>query len=258
MIGQRAATGTTFAVAALLGWAACATASGQGDLPAVLTKATAESRAELARKLREALHGVPITIADDALTRDSTLIIERTHPRTADGVPLSGRETGRPEHFRLVKKGSRCVLVHERTHKRWTLEAATCRAADGEADREIVRTMEALEQEWFQVYETHDLSALHRLIADDFVATLADGTMRGKAAHIAAYPADFETLASVTNSELRVRVFGPDLAVATGLYTAVSRGKGGPGARTRYRYTDTWLRRKGSWQCVATHENRVD
>ena len=73
-----------------------------------------------------ALNGAPITLADDALTRDSALIIERPQPRTADGVPLSGRERGRPEHFRLVKNGSRCVLVHEGTGKRWTLKAATC------------------------------------------------------------------------------------------------------------------------------------
>jgi len=39
---------------------------------------------------------------------------------------LGGRETGRPDHFRLVKSGSRCVLVHQETGRRWTLESATC------------------------------------------------------------------------------------------------------------------------------------
>ena len=117
---------TVLAAAALLGLAACATATGRPDLPALLTNPTAESRAELVRAVSGALHGAPITLADDALTRDSTLIIERTRPRTANGVPLSGRETGRPEHFRLVKNGTRCVLVHEDTGKRRTLKAATC------------------------------------------------------------------------------------------------------------------------------------
>ena len=117
---------TVLAAAALLGLAACATATGRPDLPALLTNPTAESRAELVRAVSGALHGAPITLADDALTRDSTLIVERTRPRTPDGVPLNGREMGRPEHFRLVKNGTRCVLVHERTGKRWTLKAATC------------------------------------------------------------------------------------------------------------------------------------
>jgi hypothetical protein len=73
-----------------------------------------------------ALNGASITVADDALTRVSALIIERSRPRNADGVPLSGREMHRPEHFRLVKNGSQCVLVHERTGRRFTLAAATC------------------------------------------------------------------------------------------------------------------------------------
>ena len=128
MIGERAAVGTTSAVAAMLGLAACATAPSPGERPAILIKPTAESRAELARTLKGALHGAPITIADDALTRDSTLIIERAPARTKGGVPLSGRQTGRPEHFQLVTKDSRCVLVHERTGRRWTLRAATCSA----------------------------------------------------------------------------------------------------------------------------------
>jgi ketosteroid isomerase-like protein len=126
------------------------------------------------------------------------------------------------------------------------------------ARREVESAIEGLEREWFLVYQTHDLAPLQRLIADDFVATLADGAMRGKREHIASYAADFEALASVTNSELRVRALTRDAAVATGLYTATLRGKEGPGPVSRYRYTDTWLRRGGAWQCVATHESRVE
>lgn len=93
----------------------------------MIANPTAESHAELVRVVSRALNDAPLTIADDALTRDSTLIIERVPPRDAAGVPLSGRERGRPEHFRLlVKNGSRCELVHERSGRRWTLESATC------------------------------------------------------------------------------------------------------------------------------------
>ncbi len=35
-------------------------------------------------------------------------------------------DPGKPEHFRLVKNGSRCVLLHEGSGKRLTLESATC------------------------------------------------------------------------------------------------------------------------------------
>lgn len=113
-------------VAGLLCLAACATVSAQRDVPAVITSPSPASRAELVRVVTRALNGAPPTIADDALTRESALIIERARARGADGAPLTGRDTGRPEHFRLVKNGSRCVLVHERSGKRFTLASATC------------------------------------------------------------------------------------------------------------------------------------
>jgi len=96
------------------------------DVPAVITSPTAESRAELLRVASRALAGAPLRIADDALTRDSTLIIERARVRDARGLSVTGRDTGRPEHFRLVKSGARCVLVHERRRLRRTLASATC------------------------------------------------------------------------------------------------------------------------------------
>jgi len=108
---------------------ACTSSVAQPAVPSIIDKPTAESRAELARVVSEALNGARVTLADDALTRESVLIIERAHPRDANGVPLSGRDFGRPEHFRLVKMGEHCALVHERTGKRTTLASTTCEPA---------------------------------------------------------------------------------------------------------------------------------
>ena len=113
-------------VAGALAVAACAARSSPRDVPAVMTHPTPESRAELVRVVSRALGGMPVTLADDALSGDGTLIVERAPRRDAEGRPVAGRETGRPEHFRLVQDGSRCVLVQERTGERFTLESATC------------------------------------------------------------------------------------------------------------------------------------
>jgi hypothetical protein len=72
------------------------------------------------------MNGASVNLADSVLTSDDVLIVDRVVRRDARGVDLNGRETGRPEHFRLVKSGSRCVLVHERTGRRRTLKSATC------------------------------------------------------------------------------------------------------------------------------------
>jgi hypothetical protein len=118
--------GTVHALFGALGLAALQTCSPPPDVPAVITSPTAESRAELARTVSHALNGASITLADDALVRESTLIVERARPRDLEGRPLTGRETGRPEHFHLVKSGARCVLVHEGSGRRWTLASTTC------------------------------------------------------------------------------------------------------------------------------------
>jgi hypothetical protein len=95
-----------------------ACASAQRDVPAVIDRPTPESRAEIAQVVASALNGAPVRIADDALTRDSVLIIEKAH--------LTGRDLDKPEHFRLIRSGSHCTLVHERTGRRTTLAATTC------------------------------------------------------------------------------------------------------------------------------------
>ena len=113
-------------VAGLVAIGACAQRSARPDVPAVLTDPTAEVRAELRRTVREALNGAPVTLAADALTRDDTLIVERAEHRDTKDMNLGGREMRRPDHFRLVKHGASCVLVHVESSRRWTLASAAC------------------------------------------------------------------------------------------------------------------------------------
>jgi hypothetical protein len=96
--------------------------------PALLTNPTAQSISELQRAVRDALNGAPVRLAGDALTQNSILVVERVQPRDAAGLPLNGRALGKPEHFRLVKHGAHCILIHERTGKHWVLRSATCAA----------------------------------------------------------------------------------------------------------------------------------
>ncbi len=119
-------TSAVVVTGALLALAGCHARHASRDLPAVLTAPTAESRAELQRVVGEALRRPSVTLADDALTADGTLVVDRAVRRDANGLPLQGRETGQPERFRLVRNGSRCVLVHEGSGRRFTLKAATC------------------------------------------------------------------------------------------------------------------------------------
>ena len=105
---------------------ACKTAPVRQDAPAVIVDPSVRSREELTGAVRAALNGVTVTLADDALTRESTLVLERAKHRDASGLPVQGREMGAPERFHLVKSGPDCVLIHEGSGRRFSLHETAC------------------------------------------------------------------------------------------------------------------------------------
>ena len=111
---------------ALLGLVAgCVRTQLHAEAPAVLAGDSA-SLAVLQSTLDRAL-GMTVTLAADALTRDSTLVIEPAALRSG-GQRLDGRETRAPETFQLVRSGASCVLVRASTGVRLSLPGARCRA----------------------------------------------------------------------------------------------------------------------------------
>lgn len=119
-----------FAAAAALAGAACGTLAAQ-EQPAVIASPTAETRAELARVVSSAMNGQRVTLADDALTRDSVLAIERGTPPGPQGRAATGRTLEEPERFTLVLRSARCVLVRAADGRAFPLDDVTCVPAGG-------------------------------------------------------------------------------------------------------------------------------
>ena len=115
----------TLACIALLA-AACKVNPMHEDRPARIVNPTAESRAELKRVVSDMLFGADVTLADDALTTSSVLIVDRGRTRSLDSAPLSGRDFGRPERFQLVTTGKKCVLIHGDDQARYELLETEC------------------------------------------------------------------------------------------------------------------------------------
>jgi hypothetical protein len=98
----------------------------QGDVPAVIVNPTAESRAELQQAVSQMLSGVDVLLAAEALTKSSTLTIERKRSGSLENPPLSGRDLGTPERFHLLLTGTGCVLVHESDQSTVPLKQTDC------------------------------------------------------------------------------------------------------------------------------------
>lgn len=109
----------------------------------------------------------------------------------------------------------------------------------------------ALENAWNQAQLNHDARALETLVGEKFIYTDIDGSVmdRGRFLDDIRNTPYHDTL--VTNEDVRVDMYG-DAAVVTGTYHTKGNDKGKP-FEHHGRFTDTWIRQKGQWQCVASH-----
>ncbi len=97
-----------------------------GNVPAVIARPTPESRAELQQAVSRMLSGAEVLLADDAFTGSSLLTIERRRLGSRDNPPLSGRDLGTPERFRLLLTGTGCVLLRESDESTVALPETDC------------------------------------------------------------------------------------------------------------------------------------
>ena len=114
-------------VGVFLAVAGCKTVTTSGDVPAIVTNPGADSHKALQKVVNDLLH-TNVTLADDALTKNSLLIIQRNSPRKLQGQIATGRNMETPIQFQLVMNGGDCILIDQRDESRHTLENTTCAA----------------------------------------------------------------------------------------------------------------------------------
>jgi len=115
-------------IAALaVGVTGCRTVATEHDRAARIVNANDNSRAALQRAVNDALN-TNVTLADNALTESSLLIIERSPPRSMQNLPTQGRNMDVPIQFRLVINRDDCILIDQRDRSRYLLEDTKCEA----------------------------------------------------------------------------------------------------------------------------------
>ncbi|MBZ5649905.1 MAG: nuclear transport factor 2 family protein [Acidobacteriia bacterium] len=109
----------------------------------------------------------------------------------------------------------------------------------------------AMENLWNRAELNNDASAVRLLLADDFVMTLAEGTLYNKSQIVASVADKSYRPEALQSSNMVVHSYG-NTAVVTGAYYEKGVDKGKPWER-RGRFTDTWMNLDGRWQCIASH-----
>jgi ketosteroid isomerase-like protein len=124
-------------------------------------------------------------------------------------------------------------------------------AKAGKAEQEVLK----LEQDMIDAYVKRDPSALERIMADDYSFTAPDGMLLDKKGEIEGIKSGTVKFESMKLGDLKVRFYGAT-AVVTG--TVDIKGKvQDHDANGTYRFTDTFTKREGRWQCVAAQATRV-
>ncbi len=116
-------------------------------------------------------------------------------------------------------------------------------------------TITQLERAWNQAEAKQETNEVSSLVADTFVYTDYDGSFMNKAQYLKWIVAPEQKADQLHDEGITVQVYG-NAAVATGIYREAGTNKGKPYV-VRSRFTDTWIRRNGTWVCVASHSTLI-
>ena len=124
------------------------------------------------------------------------------------------------------------------------------------ADDKTARYITEMEQKWAEGVCV-DNGVVASLLAEDFQGTSTQGARFTKADELKDEKGA-RTAHDCGLDEAKVRFFGDSMAIVYGSEHAVGKEKSQPNARVCQVWTDTWLKRGGTWQIIASQDNRVN
>jgi ketosteroid isomerase-like protein len=111
------------------------------------------------------------------------------------------------------------------------------------------------EQNWAQATIKEGAAAVDQYEADDITDTDPSGRVTDKAQDKTDLSSGDLKFQSIELSDLKVHIYG-NTAVAAGTSTIKGMYKG-QDISGRYRFTDTWVKRNGKWQAVASQSTKL-
>ena len=109
-----------------------------------------------------------------------------------------------------------------------------------------------LENRWADAMVTRDRAFFDKYVAPKFVYTENDKLIQ-RDEMLNDLITGSDTVTAAHNEAMEVHEYGAVTAAVTGWLVVEGRSKGTPFTR-RYRFTDTWVKRKAGWQIVAAQD----
>ena len=123
------------------------------------------------------------------------------------------------------------------------------------AEEEVRR----LERQWLDAYEQNDADAMERIVADDFTITFPNGAMQTKSQIVSMIKSPRragQPRMKFSTEGVQSRVYGDTVILLGRVVSEYERD--GKTVKEQSRYTDTYVRRDGRWQVVASHLSNVE
>jgi ketosteroid isomerase-like protein len=131
----------------------------------------------------------------------------------------------------------------------------TSAKAQGAAAGSVEEQIKKLEQDWAQAAIKDGAAGVEKYEADDILSVDPSGRVTDKAQDKKDFTSGDLKFQSMEVSDLKVRAYG-NAAVATGVNTLKGTYKG-QDISAKYRFTDTWVKRNGKWQVVASQGTKI-
>jgi hypothetical protein len=109
------------------------------------------------------------------------------------------------------------------------------------------------ERQWAEAGCTHN-GIQKTILADDFHGTAPDGSLYSKKQALAEALSEKHTEEGCTMFEVKVHFFGEAMAILYGSESAIHIETDGRKHTVKLTWTDTWLKRKGTWKIVAAQD----
>lgn len=120
------------------------------------------------------------------------------------------------------------------------------------------REVRQLERAWLDAYEQRDAEAMNRILADEFKLSFSSGMTQTKADILAQLKSGRDSGApsvKLSTEDVQSRVEG-EMVILTGRFIQRME-RDGQSRMMQMRYTDTYAKRQGRWQVIASQLTRI-
>jgi ketosteroid isomerase-like protein len=146
---------------------------------------------------------------------------------------------------RIISYTTTVIAVDDDTLRglRRTMTTQTTAASD-------LQTLATLNDDYIRSVQRSDVKRFEQLLADDFLATLSDGSLLDRRQFLE-YTAKPVTISQLAAHDVNIRLMGEFAIVHARTTFTLADGRPSEG-----RYTDIWARRNERWVAVAAHVTR--